>query len=130
MAKNEQKVMAFVEKELAANPGISTTDLFEKAKKQDAGVAELSIRQFNARFPLQVKRRLSQAGGGSRSTRRGARRGGRRSKAAQEQQRMAVREVFLRFATDLSAAEARKDLVEVLAQVDAYVADAMKAAGR
>lgn len=130
MAKNEQKVMAFVEKELAANPGISTTALFEKAKKLDAGIAELSIRQFNARYPLQIKRRLSQAAGGGRTARRGARRGGRRSKVAQEQQRAAVREVFLRFASDLTSAEARKDLVAVLAQVDGYVADAMKAAGR
>jgi hypothetical protein len=127
MAKNEQKVMEFVEKELAANPGASTTELFEKAKKVDTGVGKLSIRQFNARFPLQIKRRLSQARPGRRRTTSGR---GRRSRAAQEEQKLAVRKVFLRFATDLSAAEERKDLVAVLSKVDGYVADVLKAAGR
>ncbi|TVP42095.1 MAG: hypothetical protein EA350_17525 [Gemmatimonadales bacterium] len=129
MAKNEQKVMAFVEKELAANPGISTTDLFDKAKKVDAGVNSLSLRQFNARFPLQIKRKQSLAKPGRKRT--GSTGGGRRrSRQGQEEQRLAVRKVFLRFATELSAAEERRDLVEVLSKVDDYVADAIKATGR
>jgi hypothetical protein len=129
MAKNEQKVMAFVEKELAANPGISTTDLFEKAKKVDTGVNTLSLRQFNARFPLQIKRKQSLAKPGRK--RSGSKGGGRRrSRQGQEEQRLAVRKVFLRFATALTAAEERRDLVEVLSNVDNYVADAIKAAGQ
>ena len=40
----------------------------------------------------------------------------------------AVRAVFLSFATELSAAEARKDVVAVLAAVDRYVDRAIKAA--
>jgi len=126
MAKNEQKVMEFVEKELASNPDVSTTELFEKAKKVDVGVGKLSLRQFNARFPLQIKRRKSLASP-SRSTRRGP---SRRSRQKQGEQQTAVREVFLRFASDLTSAEDRKDLVAVLAKMDGYVADAMKAAGR
>jgi hypothetical protein len=128
MAKNEQKVMEFVEKELKANPKQTTTELFEKAKKVDTGVAKLSLRQFNARFPLQIKRKQSQAATGGRrrpaaKSRKGAPRG-------REGRRLAMRDVFLQFATDLSSAEERKDLVAVLARVDQYVAEAMKAAGR
>ncbi|CAN5628908.1 hypothetical protein BH23GEM11_BH23GEM11_00100 [soil metagenome] len=129
MAKNEQKVMAFVEKELAANPGITTRDLFEKAKKADAGVNTLSLRQFNARFPLQIKRKQSLAKPGrKRASEKGGSR--RRSRQGQEEQRLAVRKVFLHFATALTAAEERRDLVEVLSNVDNYVADAIKASGK
>jgi len=128
MAKNEQKVMEFVEKELNSNPEQSTTELFEKAKKVDTGVAKLSLRQFNARFPLQIKRRKSLAAPNRRRTAR--RSPTRRSRQKQEEQQGAMREVFLRFATDLTAAEERKDLVGVLAKVDSYVADALKVSGR
>ena len=128
MAKNEQKVMEFVEKELNSNPEQSTTELFEKAKKVDTGVAKLSLRQFNARFPLQIKRRKSLAAPNRRRTAR--RSPTRRSRQKQEEEQRAMREVFLRFATDLTAAEERKDLVGVLAKVDSYVADALKVTGR
>jgi hypothetical protein len=37
-----------------------------------------------------------------------------------------VRQVFLDFATDLAAAEDRKDLVKVLAAVDGYVDEVLK----
>ncbi len=127
MAKNEQKVMEFVEKELAANPKQSTTELFEKAKKVDTGLGKLSLRQFNARFPLQVKRKKSLAASGGRRRRaRTATRGRRGSEARHH----AMRAVFLRFASDLASAEERKDLVNILARVDDYVGDALKAAGR
>jgi hypothetical protein len=124
MAKNEEKVMQFVEKELEANPDVSTSDLYERAKKVDSGVAKLSLRQFNARFPLQVKRRKSLA--------RPARRKGQvrkraaRRRDATTQHRDAVRQVFLQFASDLAAAEERKDLVSLIAQVDRYVDKAIK----
>ena len=39
-----------------------------------------------------------------------------------------MRAALFKFATDLSAAEERKDLVRVLAQVDDYVDDVLKAA--
>jgi hypothetical protein len=125
MAKNEEKVMEFVKAELKKKPDISTTELFEKAKKVDAGVQSLSIRQFNARFPLQVKRQQSLAKGGGR--RRGP---SRRSRKAARNRHDNVREVFLGFAQDLSAAEERKDLVKVLSDIDSYVEQALKAAGR
>lgn len=126
MAKNEQKVMQFVEKELEANSDITTSELHEKAKKMDSGVAKLSLRQFNARFPLQVKRKKSLATGGGRRKRRSTR--GRRRTA--DLNRDAVRDVLLQFASDLSAAEERKDVVQVVARVDKYVDQVLKAAAK
>lgn len=132
MAKNEERVMQFVKAELERDPKVTTSELFEKAKKVDTGLAELSLRQFNARFPLQIKRKKSMAAPrkadkGRSRTAAASRRDGRR---ASQNRRDALREVFLRFASNLASAEERKDVVRVLAGVDAYVDEGLKAAGR
>lgn len=50
-----------VEKELKKNPDISNTELRDKAAKIDSRVEKLTPRQFNARYPLQVKREMNPA---------------------------------------------------------------------
>jgi hypothetical protein len=124
--KSEEKVMAFVEKELGKNPDIKTSDLHDKAKSVDASIGKLTLRQFNARFPLQVKRKQRMTKGRRRKSRASTPRG----RARAQGNRDAVREVFVRFATDLSKAEQKPDLVRVLAAMDRYVDDAIKAASR
>jgi hypothetical protein len=127
MAKKGGKgdaVMQFVEKELSKNPNIETSDLHEKAKSVDASVGKLSLRQFNARYPLQVKRRETL----KKPRRRTGRAANVRGRRAAAKNREAVRDVFLGFAADLAAAEERKELVRVLAGVDRYVDEALKAA--
>lgn len=122
MADVDPKLMSFVEAELKKSPDISTNDLFDKAKKKHPAAAELTVRQFHARYPLQVKRRMSLAkGGGRRKPRRKTRRTARRE---------AVREALLRFATDLSGAEERKDIVKLMSEMDRYVDDVLEAAKR
>lgn len=148
MAKTDERVMDLVEKEIRKDPGVSSSDLFEKAKKVVSSLGELTLRQFHARYPLQIKRRMAMAEGGGKRTsgkRRGRRSGARKAPAAAKGGRASrgrtansdapstgdrdqVRSVLLKFAADLSAAEARKDLVKVLAGVDRYVDDVMKAA--
>ncbi len=132
MAKNEERVMQFVEAELERNPEIGTSELFEKAKKVDAGLQKLSLRQFNARFPLQVKRKKSLAQPGQKRKSRTRSSGGARGtgRKGPQARRDSMRDVFLRFASDLAGAEERKDVVRVLASVDGYVDEALKAAGR
>ncbi len=127
VAETNDKVMEFVKKELQKTPSIEVKDLFEKTKTAHPEVRDLDLRQFNARYPLQIKRRKSGKRGGRKSpTRR--RRGTRR--AQEQERREAVRSTFLSFATDLTAAEDKQDLVKVLAGVDRYVDDVLKAAGR
>ena len=129
MAKTDDKVMQFVEDELKKNPDVDVKDLYERAKKiKSGGVSKLSLRQFNARYPLQVKRRQSQKKSG-RSTRR-KRSTSKRSKAAASngKNRDAVRDALLRFAGDVAGAEQKKDLVKVLAGLDKYVDEVLKAA--
>lgn len=127
MPEIDEKVMAFVEATLKKNPKIQLEDLFERTKKVIPSIGKLSKRQFNGRYPLQVKRRRALV---VRSGDTG------RKKASPVQARVprkpkppvrssgprdVVRHVFLQFATDIAAAEERKDLVKVLAGVDQYV---------
>ncbi len=65
MAAATDKVMEFVERQLARNPKISNEKLFEGARKIDEAIANLSPRQFHAKYPLQVKRRKKGAGKGA-----------------------------------------------------------------
>jgi len=125
MPEVDERVMKFVEEALKKNPQIQLQDLYERTVKFDRAMGKLSKRQFNARYPLQVKRRRAlkakarsgKKGGGSssRSKPRGA------PATPPDYSRDAVRGVLLQFATDIAAAEERKDLVKVLAGVDQYV---------
>lgn len=127
MAEVDPKVMDFVEKTLKENPSIELEDLFRMARKVSDSIQDLSRRQFNARYPLQVKRRRAQAvrkktghEKGSPAPRRArARKAGTPSPSGGP--RDTVRGVLLQFATDITAAEERKELVRVLANVDRYV---------
>lgn len=133
MAEIDEKVMEFVKETLDESPEIELGELFERAKGVSDTVSELNKRQFNARYPLQVKRRLAQAAGPKDSGRkRSARRErSRRDSAAKtEAARHAIRQVLLRFATDLAGADERKDLVKVLAGVDRYVDQVFKGMGK
>ncbi|MDT8340013.1 MAG: hypothetical protein RQ751_00755 [Longimicrobiales bacterium] len=127
MAEHNEEIMAFVRKEMDKNPGIPTKELYARAQAAVKAAKDLTMRQFHARYPLQIKRQESLAAGGGRSRRRGARRG-RRSAAATAAARAAVRTALLKFATDLSAADERKDLVQLMARIDDYVDNILKAA--
>ncbi len=130
----DPKVMTFVEETLKKSPKIQLEELFERAKKVSGSIRTLSKRQFNARYPLQVKRRKSQSkrkrSGKPRKTAGAAktRTSTPRSAPNPGAPRDAVRKVLLDFATDITGAEDRKDLVKVLANVDRYVERVLKGA--
>lgn len=119
MPKADPKVMTLVEKELEKDPGASVTDLYEKAQAAHPSVGKLTHRQFNARYPLQVKRKKSQKSGKRRSRRRS--RKTTKKDTVDGAQREKIRAAFLDFASDLAAAQERSDLVNVVAGVDKYV---------
>lgn len=58
--KRDREVMRVVEQALESDEEISTEELYERARKVNPSVKNLTLRQFNARYPLQVKRRLAQ----------------------------------------------------------------------
>ncbi len=123
MPEAKDKVMEMVEKELRKNPKTPNSELREKAEKIDKSIAELSDRQFNARYPLQVRRRLAPSGGTRRT---GARRARRRNQAEMVD-RNAIRGVLLDFARAIAAAEGKADVVDVIGGVDKYVDRVVKA---
>ena len=128
MADRDPEVMAAVEKELRKNPDASVDELLEVATKVNSSMADLTKRQFHARYPLQVKRKLNPPK--VQPARRRAPRKKTREKAAPSGgQRDEVRQIFLRFATDLAAAEERKAVVRVVAGVDTYVDQILETVG-
>jgi hypothetical protein len=117
MADANGKVMEMVREEIARNPGVRTDELFDKAKKLDKSVTGLSVRQFHARYPLQVKRQLA--------AQRPRRSRPRRKPVAD---RGAIKTVLLAFAKDVMAAEGAQ-VVDVIGSVDKYVDRVVKATG-
>lgn len=117
MAETNEKVMSMVDQEIRKNSDITTRELYEKAKKVDGNIANLTIRQFNARYPLQVRRKLAPP----RPRRR-------RKKGRSDEGRKEVRKVMLDFARNMASAEDMSEVVDLVAGVDKYVDRVMKAA--
>lgn len=127
MATTSDRVMNLVRAELDANPEVKTGELFEKAKRMEPSLGMLTIRQFHARYPLQIKRKLAQgrprkkakdkAASGSGRVR------GRRGRRARAELagRDDVRSILLQFAGEIAAAEGKVDVVKVIGGIDGYV---------
>jgi len=127
VADIDEKVLAAVETAIKENPNATVDELMELAKGVSPSMGKLTKRQFHARYPLQVKRKMSAAKGGRRRTRK--RTSGKRGNRAAKNGREAVRAAFLRFASDLAGAEARKDVIKVVANVDKYVDEVLRVTG-
>jgi len=57
MAETDPQVMSMVEAALEKNPDASSQDLYDQIKKKKRSIGKLTLRQFHAKYPLQVKRR-------------------------------------------------------------------------
>jgi hypothetical protein len=142
-AETDEKVMAMVEDELKKNPGVSVDDLQRKAQGINKSVGSLTARQFHARYPLQIKRRKTNRKRTPKAAKTAAAKPARRASRKRSTKvaapppapatggdRDAIRAAFLTFALDLAGAEARKDVVKVLAGVDKYVDQVARAVAR
>lgn len=109
VADRSRAVMEVVEDAISENPDISVEALQARAAEVDPSVSDLSPRSFNARYPLQVRRRLSQEGSTSSedSTFNGT--------------RSDIRAALLDFARDVVSAGDRGEVIEVVNNVDDYV---------
>ncbi len=115
MSNKKEKISQLVEEELKKDPNISTAALYEKAKSEHPSVGQLTLRQFNARYPLQVKRRLAAASGRTRRRRSRSRRSGPKI------DRDAARQVLLKLARNLAAADGQLDTIKVIGDLDSYL---------
>jgi hypothetical protein len=107
-----ERVMNMVRDEIQKRPEITSPELFEKAKKLDRGIRSLSARQFNATYPLQVRRTMA-------PRRRRARGVGARARTGAGRERM--RAVLLDFARTVAGAQDRGALVEVIGNLDQWI---------
>ena len=127
-------VMEYVERTLEANPGISNADLFAGAREIDASVAELTARQFHAKYPLQVKARLARAAAPEPKTPPEPEVPTAEEPAAPDAPSagtgdpVAVRRLLLDLAKELANAESQADTIEVMSRLDDYVTEIMEAA--
>jgi hypothetical protein len=139
MAERNEKVLERVRQELGKNPNLGSRELYESAKQADKAVAADSMQQFHARYVLPIKRELrgpsearSQKGGVKRRKARpgtattgetpsAPKRRGRQKRGDEPSERDRVRALLLQFAQELTDAESRSSLVQVLGRVDQYV---------
>ncbi len=138
MVEVSQRILDMVRRELVHDPEVDNAVLYEKAKALDAAaMKDVDRRQFNARYPLRVKRfelkaRKPKADGAAPSKRKRVRRPrGKKAAAAaparatgsvmRQMARDGVRDVLLRFAQELANADSRGEIVGVVASVDQYV---------
>lgn len=126
MAERSEAVMELVERELKKNPDVSTQELYDKAAKVESDIKDLSARQFNARYPLQVKRKMAPKKK-SKPKKRTSRKA-RSSSNAGDVDREAIRSVLMDLVKDVTKAEDRAAVVDVLAGIDGYVDKVAEAA--
>ncbi len=138
-------VMEFVVRTLEADPGISNADLFAGAREIDASVADLTARQFHAKYPLQVKARLArnaaakpeappepEATPAEETVVEDVRPAEGAADAEAPPERtgdpVTVRRLLLDLAKELASAESKSEVIDVMARLDDYVAEIMEAA--
>lgn len=129
--EKKDAIMEMVRQELSDDPDAENKDLYAKAKKIDPSVDDLSLRQFHARYPLQVKRKMAQSrrdrqkSRGTKSRTTGSGDGGTGGSGSVD--RETIRSTLLRFARDVSAADGKAEMIDVLSSVDDYVDDVVDA---
>jgi len=127
--KTDEKVLRAVEELLLQDPSISMDALYEQISTAFPKVGELDRRQFNARYPLQIKRRLARESGATGAPRTRTRGGSPRKRQARLRSREQIREIVMGFAVSLAGAEGRSELVQAFTSVDEVVDRIVQAAG-
>ncbi len=125
--------MQMVERTLKRKPDASNDELYEKAKEINSDIGDLSLRQFHARYPLQVKRRASSGTGKAKPKTKKKRAAVKASKSAKGKasgDRSAVRDTLLKLVKDVADAESKGEVVDVVAGLDSYVDRVLRAAGK
>lgn len=147
-ARNVDKVMQFIEKELKINPKATAKELQQKAKAVSEAVGKLSVRQFHAKYPLQIRRKLApkkprRAAPKAKAAPKKPRRAAPKARAAPKKPRSAapkataargqvnreaIRDTLMTFAKDLSDAEGKSETIAVLRKLDTYIDAIIRAA--
>jgi hypothetical protein len=147
MAERNEKIYERVLQELEKNPTLGSKELYAILQGVDRAVSRDTLQQFHARYVLPAKRGNKPAGrkpaAGDAPRRKRRRMGGKDGQAValsspapaaaaraprrarggskREASKDTIRALLLQFAQDLTDAESRSTLVQVLSRVDSYV---------
>lgn len=133
MGDPTERIREMVREAIAENPKVKNQELLDRARAiAPEAVEGMTIRQFHGTYRLPVARAASAAKPKARKPKEKKQRAPRKSggqrvrTAVPTAARDAVRDVFRRFAMELSAAEGRGDIVRVVARIDDYAEEAMR----
>lgn len=132
MPDSEERIREMVRAALLEDPRVRNQVLMERAREIDEGVVEdLTLRQFHGKFRLPVSRSLSSASAAKAKPKRAPR--ARRTPDAPAvpdgSKQDAVRDIFRRFAVQLSKAEGRSEIVRAAARIDEFVEEVFRTLG-
>lgn len=125
--ENEKDILDMVRKQLQRTNPPATEALYARAARIDEGIRELSLRQFNARYPLRIRREMARKekgwdeadGSGEADVEELASEADRRDV---EDVRAAVLQVLFEFAREVVETPAGPRLVELAGdRVDGYM---------
>lgn len=115
----DPRVMAMVREQLERDPPPSLAALYGRAVRINREIRKLTPRQFNARYPLQVRKEQKVA----RKGREGRVKGNGRPEPASPTPEVAdrLRTILLQYAKVVAAAETTAELIQAVQQADRYV---------
>jgi len=141
VSERNEEVLALVRELIGKYPTVNSTQLYDKAMRVHPFLHGDGLRTFHARYVLPVRRAQAAAEGRPRAPRRkktkpeslspastaaGTSAAAPAGRAARiEIERLRVREVLLRFARELAAADSRADIIAMLSGIDGFVDDIM-----
>lgn len=98
--------------------------LYGRAVRLNPEIRELSLRQFNARYPLQVRRQLKREQRGLRPSGDGRRSTGQErnpGRTASPELRARIRVILIQYAKAVAGARTTAEVIDVLEGVEVYV---------
>jgi len=108
----KERVMFLVESLMERHPEMANDELQQEAAEIDPAIADLTLRQFYARFPLQVRRKQNP---------QWAAKAKRARQAGRSPSRDEIRGGLLEVAARMADAESRSELVTTIAAIDEIV---------
>lgn len=132
--ETDPKVMEMVREQLERERPPPLAALYGRAVRMNPEIRKLTPRQFNARYPLQVRRRMKARERRRRATRLAASRNGRQPSpsaphGSSSELRGRIRTILWAYARLVAAAGTKAELVGAVSAADRYVDDLVEAYG-
>lgn len=119
---SEEKILEMVREQLERPNPPGTEALYGRAARIDSSIRELSLRQFNARYPLRVRREMARVSDESEKSPQGAQQRVQEVAKSDEAIRRGLRAMFHDLAAEVAGAEAEPELIDFIEErLEGYV---------